>query len=152
MKNGTAQGWDLTKLLEPGTPVHGVATEVRGIIPLEPDCPWITFYHDKTAEAVAVIHTKYQNGAVGKVKMDAPESFIHVKGAAYNYWGRVLAGKLHKLPQVKLPKGTLWKTQSVVLFHRYNGKGEPQTLNRFDMLLRNPLKITLGPENEKDRP
>jgi hypothetical protein len=143
-KSGVVKGWDLTKLLEPGTPVHGVATAVRGIIPIEPDCPWITFYHDKTAEAVAVIHTKYQNGAVGKVKMDPPESFIHVKGAAYNYWGRVLAGKLHKLPQVKLPKGMRWETQSVILFYKHDGKGQPKTLIQFAKRLRHPLEVTVS--------
>ncbi|MCH7727650.1 MAG: hypothetical protein IH991_14385 [Planctomycetes bacterium] len=143
LKSGTVKGWDLTKLLEPGTPVHGVPTAVRGIIPFEPDCPWITFYHDKTAEAVAVIHTKYENGAVGKVKMEPPESFIHVKGPAYNYWGRVLAGKLHKLPQVKLPKGMRWETQSVILFYKYDGKGQPDTLHRYEKLLCNPLKVEI---------
>ena len=143
-KSGRVKGWDLTKLLEPGTPVHGVPTKVRGIIPLEPDCPWITFYHDKTSEAVAVIHTRYENGAVGKVKMEPPESFIHVKGPAYNYWGRVLAGKLHVLPQVKLPQGMRWRTQSVILFHKFNGTGEPETLQRFDTMLRHPLKVTVA--------
>ena len=75
--------------------------------------------------------------------MDAPESFIHVKGPAYNYWGRVLAGKLHKLPQVKLPKGMRWETQSVILFHKYRGKGKPESLNRLEELLRHPLRVTL---------
>ena len=91
----------------------------------------------------AVIHTRYENGAVGKVKMDPPMSFIHVKGPAYNYWGRVLAGKLHRLPQAKLTKGLEWKTQSVLLVHRFAGKGEPKTLLHYNQRLRQPLKVTV---------
>ncbi len=142
-KSGKVKGWDLRKLIPIGSVVHGTKVEANGIIELEPDCPWITFYHDETAEAVATIHTQYHNTAVGKVKMDPPMSFIHVNGPAHNYWGRVLAGKLHRLPQAQLPKSCEWRTQSVVLFHNYSGKGEPETLNRYDRILRNPLKINV---------
>ncbi len=142
-KSGKVKGWDLRKLIPIGSVVHGTKVEANGIIELEPDCPWITFYHDETAEAVATIHTAYHNTAVGKVKMDPPMSFIHVNGPAHNYWGRVLAGKLHRLPQAQLPKGCEWRTQSVILFHNYSGKGEPETLNRYDRILRNPLKINV---------
>jgi len=144
-KAGTVLGWDLTKLLPIGSEAHGKKIEANGILPLEPDCPWITFYHDETADAVAVIHTRYENGAVGKVKMDPPMSFIHVKGPVYNYWGRVLAGKLHRLPQAKLKKGLEWKTQSVLLTHQFKGKGEPKTLLHFDQRLRQPMKVTVLP-------
>lgn len=142
-KSGKIKGWDLRKLIPIGSVVHGAKVEANGIIELEPDCPWITFYHDETAEAVATIHTQYHNTAVGKVKMDPPMSFIHVNGPAHNYWGRVLAGKLHRLPQAQLPKGCEWRTQSVILFHQYDGKGEPTTLNRYEDLFRHPLKIAL---------
>ena len=145
-KAGPPRGWDLTKLLPIGSVAHGKKIEANGILPLEPDCPWITFYHDQTADAVAVIHTRYENGAVGSVKMDPPMAFIHVKGAAYNYWGRVLAGKLHRLPQAKLTKGLEWKTQSVLLVHRFDGKGEPKTLLHYDHRLRQPLKVAVFPD------
>jgi hypothetical protein len=145
-KTGPPRAWDLTKLLPIGSQAHGKKIEAYGILPLEPDCPWITFYHDQTADAVAVIHTRYENGAVGKVKMDPPMSFIHVKGPAYNYWGRVLAGKLHRLPQAKLTKGLEWKTQSVLLVHRFAGKGEPKTLLHYNQRLRQPLKVTVLPK------
>ena len=150
-KNGTVRGWDLLKMIKPGDTVHGTPIVQHGIIPLEPDLPWITFYNDENAVAVAVIHLEYRNGAVGRVEMAAPMSFIHVKGKAYNYWGRFLAGMLHKLPQVRLPKGCEWRTRSAILFHRFDGKGKPEELEKYERLLRNPLRVTVTPVAGKPR-
>ena len=110
--------------------------------PIENDAPWLCFYHSDKGYAFGSIRLKYdttkESGFTSPVWM--PHTKISNGADGGKYWNRRL---IDDRPTF-VPKGSRYVEENAYLVFRINPDDKFAEIERWNMLLKSPLQVSLG--------